>query len=93
MPIWNSYKWIVRVITKDYNKRVIKEANFNCDYVLRAGTGYWICKQERKILVLIANIYNDGVEDFLFDADDIEPVFDINENLQGDDRSIDTCRI
>ena len=84
-PIWNDYKWIVRVITKDYNKRVIKEANFNCDYVLRAGTGYWICKQERKILVLIANIYNDGVEDFLFDADDIEPVFDINENLQGDD--------
>lgn len=85
LPIWNSYKWIVRVITKDYNKRVIKEANFNCDYVLRAGTGYWICKRERKILVLIANIYNDGVEDFLFDADDIEPVFDINENLQGDD--------
>ena len=84
-PIWNDYKWIVRVITKDYNKRVIKEANFNCDYVLRAGTGYWICKQESKILVLIANIYNDGVEDFLFDADDIEPVFDINENLQGDD--------
>ena len=35
--------------------------------------------------MLIANIYNDGVEDFLFDADDIEPVFDINENLQGDD--------
>ena len=84
-PIWNDYKWIVRVITKDYNKRVIKEADFNCDYVLRAGTGYWICKQERKILVLIANIYNDGVEEFSFDADDVEPVFDINENLQGDD--------
>jgi len=84
-PIWNDYKWIVRVITKDYNKRVIKEANFNCDYVLRAGTGYWICKQDGKVLVLIANIYNNGVEEFTFDADDVEPVFDINENLQGDD--------
>ena len=84
-PIWNDYKWIVRVITKDYNKRVIKEVNFNCDYVLRAGTGYWICKQDGKVLVLIANIYNNGVEEFTFDADDVEPVFDINENLQGDD--------
>lgn len=85
VPIWNDYKWIVRVITKDYNKRVIKEANFNCDYVLRAETGYWICKQDGKVLVLIANIYNNGVEEFTFDADDVEPVFDINENLQGDD--------
>ena len=25
------------------------------------------------------------MEDFLFDADDIEPVFDIHDNLQGDD--------
>ena len=84
-PIWNDYKWIVRIITKDYNKRVIKEADFYCDYVIRAGTGYWICKQEGKVLVLIANIYNNGVEEFTFDADDVEPVFDINENLQGDD--------
>ena len=84
-PIWDDYKWIVRVITKDYNKRVIKEADFNCDYVLRAETGYWTCKQDGKVLVLIANIYNDGVEEFSFDADDVEPVFDINENLQGDD--------
>ena len=84
-PIWNDYKWIVRVITKDYNKRVIKEADFYCDYVIRAGTGYWICKQDGRVLVLIANIYNNGVEDFTFDADDVVPVFDINENLQGDD--------
>ena len=84
LPIWNNYKWIIKVIIRKWHQE-IKSLDYFCDYVLRIENGFIICKQADKVLVLIANIYNDGVEDFLFDADDIEPVFDINENLQGDD--------
>lgn len=85
-PIWNNYKWIIRVFIRKWSpQEEMKSIDFCCDYVLRIGKGYWICKQDGKVLVLIANIYNDGVDEFTFDADDVEPVFDINKNLQGDD--------
>jgi len=83
-PIWNSYKWIIRVTIKKWYQE-IKSQDYYCDYVLRIEKGYVICKQADKVLVLIANIYNDGIEEFTFNADDVVPVFDINENIQGDD--------
>lgn len=84
LPIWNSYKWIIRVtIIKQYQE--IKSRDYYCDYVLKIGKGYTICKQADNVLVLIANIYNDGMEEYIFGADDVEPIFEINENLQGDD--------
>lgn len=84
IPIWNSYKWIIRVTIKKWYQE-IKSQDYYCDYVLRIEKGYVICKQADKVLVLIANIYNDGIEEFTFNADDVVPVFDINENIQGDD--------
>jgi len=84
LPIWNSYKWIIRVtIIKQHQE--IKSLDYYCDYVLKIGKGYTICKQADNVLVLIANIYNDGMEEYIFGADDVEPIFEINENLQGDD--------
>ena len=47
------------------------------------GTGYWTLKQEEKVVVLIADVYTDGIEKLTFDADDVVPVFDINDILQG----------
>lgn len=85
IPIWNSYKWIIRVTIKKRTQEEIKSLDYYCDYVLKIENGYIICKQADKVFVLIANIYNDGVEEFTFDADDVVPVFDISENLQGDD--------
>ena len=86
IPIWNNYKWIIRVsINKVGPRKEIKTFDFNSDYILKIGKGYTICKQADKVLVLIANIYNNGVDEFTFDADDVVPVFDTNENLQGDD--------
>ena len=84
LPIWNNYKWIIKVTIRKWHQE-INSLDYCCDYVLRIENGFIICKQADKVLVLIANIYNDGVEDFTFDADDVVPVFDINENLQGDD--------
>ena len=86
IPIWNNYKWIIRVsINKVGPRKEIKTFDFNSDYILKIGKGYTISKQADKVLVLIANIYNNGVDEFTFDADDVVPVFDTNENLQGDD--------
>lgn len=86
IPIWNNYKWIIRVsINKVGPRKEIKTFDFNSDYILKIGKGFTICKQADKVLVLIANIYNNGVDEFTFDADDVVPVFDTNENLQGDD--------
>lgn len=84
IPIWNNYKWIIKVTIRRWHQE-IKSLDYCCDYVLRIDNGFIICKQADKVLVLIANIYNDGVEEFTFDADDVEPVFDIHDNLQGDD--------
>ena len=85
-PIWDNYKWIIRVfIRRWFPQKEMKSIDFHCDYILRIGKGYCVCKQDGKTLVLIANIYNNGVEDFTFNVDDVEPVFDIDENLQGDD--------
>ena len=84
LPIWNSYKWIIRVtIIKQHQE--IKSLDYYCDYVLKIEEGYIICKQADNVLVLIANIYNDGIEEYIFGADDVVPIFEINENLQGDD--------
>lgn len=85
IPIWNNYKWIIRVTIKKWTQEETKSLDYYCDYVLRIENGFIICKQADKVLVLIANIYNDGIEEFTFDADDVIPVFDINKNLQGDD--------
>lgn len=86
IPIWNNYKWVIRIsINKVGPRKEIKRFDYNCDYVLRIEKGYVICKQADKVLVLIANIYNHGIEELTFDADDVVPVFDINHNLQGDD--------
>ena len=70
---------------KKWTQEETKSLDYYCDYVLRNENGFIICKQADKVLVLIANIYNDGIEEFTFDADDVIPVFDINKNLQGDD--------
>lgn len=86
LPIWNSYKWIIRVSVKQKGtQKELKTIDYQCDYVLGGGAGYWILKTGEKVLTLIANVYIDGIEEFTFDADDVEPVFDINHNLQGDD--------
>lgn len=86
IPIWNNYKWVIRIyINKVEPRKEIKRFDFNCDYVLRIEKGHVICKKADKTLVLIANIYNHGIEEFTFDADDVVPVFDINNNMQGDD--------
>ena len=84
VPIWDNYKWIFRVLIKKGNpQKVIKSVDYKCDYVLRGGTGYWVLKQEKKVVVLIACAYTDGIEELTFDADDVVPVFDINDILQG----------
>ena len=84
VPIWDNYKWIIRVSIKKGNPQtVIKSIDYKCDYVLGGGTGYWILKQEEKVVVLIANVYTDGIEELSFDADDVVPVFDINDRFQG----------
>ena len=84
VPIWDNYKWIIRVLIKKGNPQtVIKSVDYKCDYVLGGGTGYWILKQEEKVVVLIANVYTDGIEELSFDADDVVPVFDINDRFQG----------
>ena len=86
IPIWNNYKWIIRVLVKKgCPRKEIKSIDYCCEYVLRIEKGYVICKQSDKIIVLIANIYNDGIEEFTFDADDVVPVLDFDHNLQGDD--------
>lgn len=86
IPIWNNYKWIIRVLVKKgCPRKEIKSIDYCCEYVLKIEKGYVICKQSDKIIVLIANIYNDGIEDFTFDADDVVPVLDFDHNLQGDD--------
>ena len=84
VPIWDNYKWIFRVLIKKGNpQKVIKSVDYKCDYVLRGGTGYWVLKQEKKVVVLIACAYTDGIEELTFDADDVVPVLDINDILQG----------
>lgn len=86
IPEWNNYKWIIRISINEVGpQNGIKNFDFNCDYIIKLGRGYIICKQGDKILVLVANIHNDSVDKFYFDADDVVPVFEINENLQGDD--------
>ena len=86
IPEWNNFKWIIRISINEVGpQNGIKNFDFNCDYIIKLGRGYIICKQGDKILVLVANIHNDSVDKFYFDADDVVPVFEINENLQGDD--------
>lgn len=84
IPIWNSYKWIIRVTINTRSHKEIKSLDYYCDYVLRIDKGYIICKQADKVLLLIAHTFL-GIEEFTFDADDVVPVFDIHHNLQGDD--------
>ena len=82
-PIWNNYKWIIKVVIEKINSQ-IEIIEYNCDYVLRADVGYWICKKNGKILLIVANIDNSRIRDYSFDAENVKPVFEINESLNYD---------
>lgn len=88
IPIWNNYKWIIKIITiinanNEHLAPTKKEFILECDYVLNLGKGYCVCKVGKNVELLIVDVNNSDLLHYSFDADDVHVCFSDDEVYGG----------
>jgi hypothetical protein len=86
-PIWQGNKWNVRVSIALTGTADNKEKAFviECDYILKMGLGFCICKLGKIVKVIIADIIEEGFFEFSFVADNVKPILRTDKAVNGDD--------
>ena len=76
---------VLELSSRARERRREKAFVIECDYILKMGLGFCICKLGKIVKVIIADIIEEGFFEFSFVADNVKPILRTDKAVNGDD--------